>query len=90
MIGPAGSFGYFPTAIEVNTAGTSKLELWELLPTASGSARGFDLGTFTLHGSTNTLTFTVIPEPSTYAAILGFAPLGVVMIRRRKQAQAQV
>ncbi len=92
-IGPANPFGYFPTAVEGNTAGVSKLELWELLPVLSGSPKGIDLGTFTLNSSASTLTFTAftaIPEPSTYAAILGLATLGVVMIRRRKQAQAQV
>jgi hypothetical protein len=50
---------------------------------------GTYLGSLEL-GSNGTLDFTTataaaIPEPSTYAAILGVASLGVVLIRRRKQ-----
>jgi PEP-CTERM motif len=44
------------------------------------------IGTFALYQNGD-LTFTVaIPEPSTYAAILGAAVLGLVMLRRRNQA----
>jgi hypothetical protein len=44
------------------------------------------IGTLNL-SSTGQLTFTAaIPEPSTYAALLGIATLGFVAIRRRKQA----
>jgi hypothetical protein len=32
--------------------------------------------------------FVVIPEPSTYAAIIGALTLGVVVIRRRSSRQA--
>jgi len=47
------------------------------------------MGTFALDQS-GEVTFTVIPEPSTYAAILGLATLGFVAIRRRNQFAAQV
>jgi len=44
------------------------------------------LGTFSLSNS-GVLSFTAaIPEPSTYAAILGVATLGFAALRRRKQA----
>lgn len=43
------------------------------------------IGTFALYQD-GTLTFTVVPEPSTYAAILGVMTLGVVMIRRRRNS----
>jgi len=43
------------------------------------------LGTISLDTLGN-LTYPVIPEPSTYAAILGIATLGFAALRRRKQA----
>jgi hypothetical protein len=48
-----------------------------------------DVGTFKLYqnGDFSFTSFAAIPEPSTYAAILGAATLGFVMIRRRKQQQ---
>ncbi len=67
-----------------NTSATSSLTLYELLPTSSGTAAPIDLGTFTLSSSALTFTaYTAIPEPSTYAAILGALAIGFVMIRRR-------
>ena len=41
-----------------------------------------DSGAFT--GSGNTINFTVVPEPSTTAALAGLATLGFVALRRRK------
>ena len=73
---------FFSTAVESTTVGATSLKLWELTP---GSGAGTLLGTFNLDSSG--LTFTVIPEPSTYAAILAVATLGFAAIRRRKQAQ---
>jgi hypothetical protein len=52
------------------------------------------LGTFALYTAADSthavgeLTFTAIPEPSTYAMILGVAALGFVMLRRRQQVLA--
>jgi hypothetical protein len=80
--------GTYAVAVENSTVGTSSLKLWEMTPTTSGTAPGTLLGTFTLTSSALTFTsFAAIPEPSTYAAILGVATLGFVMIRRRKQQQ---
>ncbi len=50
------------------------------------------LGTFALYTSAGggysvgDLTFTAVPEPSTYAAILGVMTMGIVMIRRRRSS----
>jgi hypothetical protein len=67
------------------TTGTTSLVLWDV---NKGSTTGaaIDLGTFTLNTSTDVLTFTAfsaIPEPSTYAAILGVLTIGFVIVRRR-------
>ena len=67
--------------LENSTSGTSTMELFQLNP---GAAHGIDLGTLTL--SSSGMTFTAIPEPSTYAMILGVFALGFVMLRRRAQA----
>ena len=42
-----------------------------------------DLSKFNLAFSDGTTTMTVIPEPGTYAAILGLAVLGLALYRRR-------
>jgi len=61
----------------------SAIDLYSVGPNSSTF-----LGTFALYQNGN-LTFTAVPEPSTYAAILGVMTLGVVMIRRRR-ASAQL
>ena len=70
-----------------SSGGTVTNELYMLNP---GSGPATDLGTFSLNSSGD-LTFTalsVIPEPSTYAMILGVFALGFVMLRRRHQVTA--
>jgi len=66
--------------------GVKVLDLYQSQP---GTGNGTDLGYFAL-ANDGGLTFNVtpIPEPSTYAAILGLASLGFVMIRRRQKASA--
>ncbi len=77
--------GAFGSAVESTTVGSTSLKLWELTP---GTGAGTLLGTFNLDSTGLTFTsFQAIPEPSTYAAILGVATLGFAAIRRRKQAQ---
>ncbi len=56
---------------------------------ANANNPGNFLGTFAIFGNGN-VTFTAagalasIPEPTTYAAILGMAVLGFVMLRRKQ------
>jgi PEP-CTERM motif len=90
-LGSATSYsGFFGSPVESTTLGSNSLKLWELTP---GSGAGTLLGTFNLDASSGLLTFTVgtaIPEPSTYAALLGVVTLGIVAIRRRRQASIEV
>jgi len=67
------------------TTGTTTLYLYDLDHAGASSGFGKELGYFTLNSSTDSLTFTVtaIPEPSTYAAILGALTIGFVVVRRR-------
>jgi hypothetical protein len=79
------------STLATSPATSTSLVLWQLAGTATGSAPGVELGTFTLTQSTGLLTFTpfeAIPEPSTYAAILGALTIGFVLIRRRSQTGA--
>lgn len=71
---------------ESASGGTTSADLFHLIGTAAAAGTaGVDAGTFAIDSSGN-LTFTVIPEPSTYAAILGAISIGFVLLRRRKQA----
>ena len=54
---------------------------------AFGQSGGTATGV-TLFGTTTSFTIQAIPEPSTYAAILGAVALGGVLIRRRRVATA--
>jgi hypothetical protein len=82
----------------LETTGTGSSALWLLtsqIPGTSGKSGvnegpftgAYDIGTFNL-SSSGELTFTAIPEPSTYAAILGALTIGIVAIRRRRLAVA--
>jgi hypothetical protein len=79
--GSADLYGYNSLTPGVKVSKTVTTMQSDLLPTL--------LGTFTL-SSTGELSFTAtaIPEPSTYAMILGVAALGFVMLRRRQQVTA--
>jgi len=92
------SYQNVSTDLEVTGSGSS--QLWLLTSTAAGTGTGFhkanegaingatDLGTFALSsgGELTFTAFTAIPEPSTYAAILGALTIGFVAIRRRRAA----
>ncbi len=76
------------TTNRVNTSvAASVIDLYQM----TADTAGHFLGTLSLT-STGDLFFTAVltpvPEPSTYALILGAAALGFVMIRRRKQTLA--
>ncbi len=80
------AFGEGPligNTLALGSGGSSTLELYELLPTDtshSGPAT-VDLGFFTLN---STGLYFNIPEPSTYAAILGTAALGFAVTHRKR------
>lgn len=92
------SFGYFNPTVD-QTADFSLAQgsylLSDLYQITPGSGASTYLGTFGLKAD-GTLTFatsssfftTAVPEPSTYAAIAGALALGLVVIRRRRQAAA--
>jgi hypothetical protein len=62
----------------------------DLLEMTNGAgSSSVDLGYFTL-ASNGALTFTVIPEPSTYAAILGAISIGFAMVRRRNRVSSLI
>jgi hypothetical protein len=73
----------------IPTGGFVSSNLYELLPTTSGTAPGLLLGTFELFGN-GTLEFvSAIPEPSTYRmlAIGGILLCGLMILRRRRSAR---
>lgn len=69
------------TAINSVSSSSDTMNLYSLVE--GGSAT--ELGTFTLTDTSGaySLTFTAIPEPSTYAAILGALTVGFVLVRRK-------
>ena len=79
------------TNVENNTnipsGGFVQSDFYELLPTASGTANALELGYFRLFDN-GTLTFTEVPEPSTYAvAALAAIFVLITAIRRRGKAK---
>jgi len=66
-------------------ATSNTMNLYSLLPGVSGGGSATKLGFFTLTDTAGafSLSFTAVPEPSTYAAILGAITLGFVLVRRR-------
>jgi hypothetical protein len=68
-------------AVTFNNGTIAAEDLYKFSP----SAAPVFLGTLSLDTAGN-LSFTVVPEPSTYAAILGVMTMGIVMIRRRRSS----
>jgi len=98
----AGAFGTYANASLVNTLTTattvgtsgalngltySALDLYQATG-AAGSVSEQLLGTLALTTGGEVFFTSAIPEPSTYAMILGAAALGFVMLRRRQQVAA--
>jgi hypothetical protein len=71
----------FTTAALDNAVTNKATDLYVLASDGNSGTAQF-LGTFNL-SSAGELTFTVIPEPSTYAMILGALTIGFVALRRR-------
>lgn len=90
----AGASPQFSSANTNDTNGNNYSDLFALVPSVGGLnpsgnssdyVRGSNLlGTFSLTASG--LSFTAVPEPSSYAAIAGVFALGAVAGRRRRQA----
>jgi len=88
---PASTFGNIPGSQFLTTAGSKVIgndySASDLLKVSS--AGNVEQGTFTFYAADSgshlagDLVFTVIPEPSTYAAILGALTIGFVALRRR-------
>jgi len=75
------SFGFFNPTTEANFGGgifNASLHLIQLVP---GSGPGTLLGTFSLSPDASTLTYTVVPEPSTFA-LVALGLVNVVVFRR--------
>ncbi len=76
--------GHYNYVLNIFGNSPSNYRLFEAGQLTSAPTTGY-----VYNGINGTLNLTQIPEPSTYAAILGLATLGVALIRRRQQAQAQ-
>ncbi len=104
VLGTAGNLGntFNQTSVETTTpsnlssGGSARLDFYELLPTgstggttgtSSTSGDGLYLGYFLLN-SNGTLTFTAVPEASTYAAIFagGLMLLALAGVHRKSMA----
>jgi hypothetical protein len=89
QVGSNGNFGFFTSggSFENGTPGTglSASDFYQLEPSSNLSPSVY-LGTFTLNdnGQLGFSATATVPEPSTYAAILGAITLGFVAFRRRR------
>jgi hypothetical protein len=84
------AWGQFTKSV-YEQAGAGAVDLFNLNSVASPSTPGTFIGTFNLTSSGELFFYgAAIPEPSTYAALLGAVTLGIVAIRRRRQAAMAV
>jgi len=81
------SFQNVENTTAIGGSGFVSSDLYELLPTHSGTANATLLGTFELFGNGTLEFISVIPEPSTYRMLaLGGALLCALMILRRRRS----
>jgi hypothetical protein len=78
------AFGQFDTGL-FETQITGQADLYQMTPSAGTGTNGVYLGTFSIAGNGDVNFTAAIPEPSTYAAILGAVALAVAAYRRRKE-----
>jgi hypothetical protein len=80
-VGSLGDFNgtWAPSVENMTTGGTTVSDLFQQTPGLGNS--GTDLGTFSMNGGT--LTFSPVPEPSTWM-MLGSGTLALLALRRRK------
>ena len=78
------------TNIGATGLGFVSSDLYELLPTTSGTANAVKLGTFELFANGTLEFFSVIPEPSTYRMLAFGATLlcGLMILRRRRSVRS--
>jgi len=83
------TFANVENTTAIPAGGFVSSDLYELLPTTSGTANAVKLGTFELFGNGTLEFISVIPEPSTYRMLaLGGAVLcGLMILRRRRSAR---
>jgi hypothetical protein len=88
--GGANYAGSFQTWNPTNEGSTNTVLAFDSIPTATAQSQlGTTLGTFSW-ASNGLVTFTVVPEPSTYSMMgLGaLALVGLMILRRRRAARA--
>jgi hypothetical protein len=83
--GPFNASNSFENSANISGAFVAS-DLYELVPGTNGSPSTY-LGTLAIWTNGN-VTFSTIPEPSTYAAIIGALVLGFVIVRRRQMVAA--
>jgi hypothetical protein len=84
------TFANVENTTAIGGSGFVSSDLYEMLPTTTGTANAVLLGTFELFGNGTLEFISVIPEPSTYRMLaLGGALLcGLMILRRRRSVRA--
>jgi len=84
------SFANVENTTAIPSGGFVSSDLYELLPTTSGTANALFLGTFELFGNGTLEFISAIPEPSTYRMLaLGCTLLcGFMILRRRRSVRS--
>jgi PEP-CTERM motif len=80
----SGTQGYLAFAYEGFVGGDTSYGWFSLMPNDSGPGYSIDLAYSDTPGEA--LTVGLVPEPSSYATLVGVAALGLVALRRRRRA----